>query len=88
MATRIEPFWLARRVSAHVAIHPVDQELHPPDGYLYIHDALVIGAGLFWALGYLFASIRCVRDKAPGIPLYCMQVEKVKRTCSLGADTV
>ncbi len=43
-------FRLARRISVHLAIHPADQ-IKPPDECLFIHDALVIGSGLFWILG-------------------------------------
>ena len=67
---QISRFALANSLTSHLGVHPADKALNPPDSYLFVQDALAIACGACWVIAYLFCTLRCLRDKRSGIPLY------------------
>ena len=69
------PFALAEKAKQyHIAVHPVDAILDPPDSYLFIQTTLILATAFLWMQAYLFYSIRTLRDHKSAMPLYCLYV--------------
>jgi len=62
-------FATANRIISHLAVHPADKILNPPESYLLVQDALIIATGTFWTIAYLWYILRCIRDKRSGMPM-------------------
>lgn len=59
-------FELANQVR-HLIVQPADQQLNPPESYLFVQDGLIIICGALYALCYIFCMIRTYSDKTyPG----------------------
>lgn len=54
-------FWLTEHIR-HLVVQPADARLNPPEGYLFVQDGLIISCGVLYALLYVFAMMRAVKD--------------------------
>lgn len=58
----------------HIAVHPADARLDPPESYLLVQTFLIVSVALFWMMAYLFYSVRTIRDHKSAMPLYCLYI--------------
>ena len=71
------PFTLAEKAKQyHIAVHPRDAILDPPDSYLFVQTTLILATAFLWMQAYLFYSIRTLRDRKSAMPLYCLYVHQ------------
>ena len=69
------PFLLAQKAKGyHVAVHPADSRLDPPESYLLVQTLLILFTAILWTMAYFFYSIRTFRDHKSAMPLYCLYV--------------
>ncbi|KAL2835290.1 hypothetical protein BDW59DRAFT_168525 [Aspergillus cavernicola] len=63
-------FWLVDHLR-HLVVQPADKRLNPPEGYLFVQDGLIISCGVLYALVYVFAMMRTIKDRVlPGTVKY------------------
>lgn len=65
-------FAIAKHITTHLAVHPADRQLDPPESYFFVQDGLIVACGTFWVLAYFFYGIRCISDRACGMPFHCL----------------
>ncbi len=58
---KMSDFWLTDHIR-HLVVQPADARLNPPEGYLFVQDGLIISCGVLYALLYVFAMMRAVKD--------------------------
>jgi hypothetical protein len=69
LSPKQQDFVLARQWKYHIAVHPADLALNPPESYLFIQDVLILFCAIVWAISYVDLIRLTLKDRRSPMPL-------------------